>query len=115
MSLATLQLPDHLEHAVAALHPWVYRDHLPSHRLQGGEWVRIVAGRASAVGLYDARSPIAVRVFGHKEPIIADVLLVFDDLQVKLKCYLAGVWIIWLGLMRTDFEYWSFHRVIDEA
>lgn len=74
MSLATLQLPDHLEHAVAALHPWVYRDHLPSHRLQGGEWVRIVAGRASAVGLYDARSPIAVRVFGHKEPIIAEVV-----------------------------------------
>lgn len=63
MSLPTLNLGAGLERALASGHPWIYRNHLPPHQLETGEWVRLEAGRASAVGLYDAEGAIGVRLF----------------------------------------------------
>ncbi|MEJ2289021.1 MAG: hypothetical protein P8Y02_10330, partial [Deinococcales bacterium] len=63
MSLATLNLGPALESALVSGHPWIYRNHLPRHRLRGGEWVRLEAGRAVSHGLYDDDGAIAVRLF----------------------------------------------------
>lgn len=46
-------------------HPWIYRNHVqhePSD-LSSGQWVRVRCGGFSAIGLWDASSPIAIRVF----------------------------------------------------
>ena len=67
MSLPTLNLGTRLEAALKSGHPWIYRNHLPQHSLQTGEWVRLEAGRASAYGLYDAEGAIGVRLYSHKE------------------------------------------------
>ncbi|HEY4158778.1 MAG TPA: class I SAM-dependent rRNA methyltransferase [Polyangiaceae bacterium] len=59
-----LELPGHLKRALAAGHPWVYRDHVPrSFRAPAGSWVRIRSGNFSAYALWDETSPIALRVF----------------------------------------------------
>jgi 23S rRNA (cytosine1962-C5)-methyltransferase len=63
MSLKTLNLGKNLENALKSGHPWIYRNHLPQHNARNGEWVRLEAGRASRVGLYDAESQIAIRLF----------------------------------------------------
>lgn len=63
MSLKTLNLGKTLENALKSGHPWIYRNHLPQHNARNGEWVRLEANRASAVGLYDSESQIAVRLF----------------------------------------------------
>lgn len=64
MTLPTLRLPDHLAAALAAGHPWVYRDHVAGRpQLPDGAWVRVEAGRAAAVGLWAAEGAIAVRAF----------------------------------------------------
>jgi 23S rRNA (cytosine1962-C5)-methyltransferase len=63
MSLKTLNLGKTLENALKSGHPWIYRNHLPQHNARNGEWVRLEANRASAIGLYDAESQIAVRLF----------------------------------------------------
>jgi 23S rRNA (cytosine1962-C5)-methyltransferase len=63
MSLATLNLGPRLESALVSGHPWIYRNHLPRHRLKGGDWVRLEAGNAVAHGLYDSEGAIAVRLF----------------------------------------------------
>jgi 23S rRNA (cytosine1962-C5)-methyltransferase len=63
MSLKTLNLGKNLENALKSGHPWIYRNHLPQHNARNGEWVRLEANRASAIGLYDAESQIAVRLF----------------------------------------------------
>ena len=74
MKLATLRLERALEPALASGHPWVYRNHLPAHQLQTGDWVRLVAGRAEAVGVYDAEGQVAVRLFGSgRVPTAADL------------------------------------------
>ena len=70
MSLPTLSLSDALEPALSSNHPWLYRNHLPKHRLQNGDWVRVKAGKAEAVGLYDEESAIAVRLFGPELPSV---------------------------------------------
>lgn len=68
MSLLTLQLDKTLEPALRSGHPWIYRNHLPkTHKLQGGDWVRVHAGKAQAIGLYDDEGQIAVRLFNHDE------------------------------------------------
>jgi len=74
VKLATLRLERALESALASGHPWVYRNHLPAHQLQTGDWVRLVAGRAEAVGVYDAEGQVAVRLFGSgRVPTAADL------------------------------------------
>ncbi len=63
MKLQTLQLPARLEGSLAAGHPWVYRDHVPvGTALPDGAWVRVAAGRTTALGLWAAAGAIAVRV-----------------------------------------------------
>ena len=64
MSLPTLSLHAKLESALLSNHPWVYRNHLPKHALQTGDWVRVRAGQAHRIGLYDDESAIALRLFG---------------------------------------------------
>lgn len=59
-----LTLDKTLEPALASGHPWLYRNHLPRHSLQTGDWVRVRAGNAEACGLYDAQGQIALRLFG---------------------------------------------------
>lgn len=68
MSLKTLRLPDRLEHALRTGHPWIYRNHLPDHRLESGAWVRVEAGAAVAFGRYDAEGAIAIRLFSWQAP-----------------------------------------------
>ena len=63
MAVPTLDIGSGLETALASGHPWIYRNHLPRHDLGGGEWVRVVAGRVSAFGLYDAEGAIGVRLY----------------------------------------------------
>jgi len=63
MVSTTLNLGPSLEPAVVSGHPWIYRNHLPRHRLSTGDWVRLEAGRAVAHGLYDGHGAIAVRLF----------------------------------------------------
>ncbi|HHO57608.1 MAG TPA: class I SAM-dependent rRNA methyltransferase [Oceanithermus profundus] len=63
MKPPTLTLDPSLEPALASGHPWIYRNHLPPHRLEDGDWVRLVAGRAEAVGVYDAQGQVAVRIY----------------------------------------------------
>jgi 23S rRNA (cytosine1962-C5)-methyltransferase len=63
--LARVELRKRLERAIAGGHPWVYRDALAgAPRLADGAIVRVTSrtGRALAVGFWDARSPIAVRI-----------------------------------------------------
>ncbi len=60
----TVVLPDFLEAALTAGHPWVYRDHVPPRfTAETGAWVRVQAGRRTAFALWDATSPIALRLF----------------------------------------------------
>ncbi len=63
MSLPTLSLHAKLEPALRSNHPWVYRNHLPKHSLKTGDWVRVEAGNAHRIGLYDDESAIALRLF----------------------------------------------------
>ncbi|MEM6431326.1 MAG: class I SAM-dependent rRNA methyltransferase [Deinococcota bacterium] len=66
MSLATLRLADNLAPALASGHPWLYRNHLPKHDVQHGEWVRLEAGKQVAFGRFDANGAIGVRIFSHE-------------------------------------------------
>jgi len=62
----TLDLPVTLKPRLSQGHPWVYRDQVPRPPdLPSGAWVRVRCGGFSAYGLWDASSPIAVRVFSH--------------------------------------------------
>jgi 23S rRNA (cytosine1962-C5)-methyltransferase len=62
MNPPTLRLGAALADALAAGHPWIYRDHLPHERHPDGSWVRLEAGRVRAVGLWSSDGAIAVRV-----------------------------------------------------
>jgi 23S rRNA (cytosine1962-C5)-methyltransferase len=73
MPIPTLHINPQLEASVLAGHPWVYHNHLPPHRLRTGQWVQVKAGRASAYGLYDENSTIAIRLFGREEPSPASI------------------------------------------
>lgn len=59
---ATLHLGPAFASVLASRHPWIYRDALPRHGLQGGELVRVEAGPEVAFGLYDAAGAIGVRL-----------------------------------------------------
>ena len=64
---ATVRLAKRLERSIRAGHPWIYRDALAPadlKRASTGSAVDVIGGDGKFVarGLYDARSPIAVRV-----------------------------------------------------
>nr|WP_290668656.1 class I SAM-dependent rRNA methyltransferase [Ardenticatena sp.] len=64
MSIREIHLSADLKQAVLRGHPWIYRDHIPANTyLKNGSWVRVVAGNVAAYGIWDAHSPIAVRLF----------------------------------------------------
>lgn len=80
----TLRLAPGLEAALRSGHPWVYRNHLPEHRLRGGDWVRVEAGRAAAYGLFDANGAIGVRLFGGERPTASALAArVADALELR--------------------------------
>src|SRR4051812_35917997 len=59
-----IYLPPHLKNHLNQGHPWVYRNHVPdAPSMPSGTWVRVKCGGFSAYGLWDATSPIAVRLF----------------------------------------------------
>lgn len=68
MALETLELPHFLKPALSQGHPWVYRDHVPRHfRAKSGTWVEIQAGNWRGYALWDATSPIALRLFSTRQ------------------------------------------------
>jgi len=68
--LPRVELRKRLERAIRGGHPWLYRDALAAPpRLPDGAVVRVTSrtGRALAIGFWDARSPIAVRLLGEAD------------------------------------------------
>ena len=64
MSLPEIILPAHLRPHLEQGHPWVYRDQIPSgSQFPSGTWVRLRCGPFVGIGLWDARSPIGLRLF----------------------------------------------------
>jgi 23S rRNA (cytosine1962-C5)-methyltransferase len=64
MALLTVHLPSDLSKHLHRGHPWVYRDRVPrDQRLPSGTWVHVRCGTFDGVGLWDATSAIAVRMF----------------------------------------------------
>src|SRR5689334_11551216 len=64
-AMARVRLRKELERSIRAGHPWIYADALDAPKgLQTGSVVEVAGrdGKVLARGLYDARSPIAVRV-----------------------------------------------------
>jgi 23S rRNA (cytosine1962-C5)-methyltransferase len=76
-----LVLPESLEARLSAGHPWVYRDHVPAgFRAQAGDFVAIRSGSFRGYALWDADSPIALRVFSRRQrPDAAWVLARVDE------------------------------------
>lgn len=67
MTLLTVDLPASLLASLKAGHPWVYRDHVPKgFAAPNGTWVRLRCDRWEAFGLWDAESPLAIRVYSRK-------------------------------------------------
>jgi 23S rRNA (cytosine1962-C5)-methyltransferase len=67
-TVPTLHLGSRLEDVLLNGHPWIYREQLPGQvRAETGSWVRVVAGRFEAFALYDAESPLALRVFSRTQ------------------------------------------------
>jgi 23S rRNA (cytosine1962-C5)-methyltransferase len=67
MRQPTIQAPTRLRKSLTAGHPWVYRDQLaPGLQLESGTWVRVQCGDWTGYGLWDATSPIAIRVFSQQ-------------------------------------------------
>ncbi len=65
--MITLHLPASLRSRLSQGHPWVYRNQVPSRTdLPPGTWVQVQCGGFSAFGLWDDRSPIAVRIFSQR-------------------------------------------------
>jgi 23S rRNA (cytosine1962-C5)-methyltransferase len=64
---AVVVLPRSLESKLRAQHPWIYRDHVPDDlQLPSGSWLRVQSGKTEAWALWDATSPIALRLFSSK-------------------------------------------------
>jgi 23S rRNA (cytosine1962-C5)-methyltransferase len=63
-----VELPADLARSIAQGHPWIYRDHVPrGFRAPAGAWVRVRAGNASALALWDPDSPLALRIYSKEE------------------------------------------------
>jgi 23S rRNA (cytosine1962-C5)-methyltransferase len=72
-TLPTVELPSTLTRALTSGHPWIYRDHVPrGFDAETGTFVRVVAGTFSAIALWDATSPLALRIFSRNEVPTAD-------------------------------------------
>ena len=84
--LPGVALSKRLEHAIRGGHPWVYRDALAgAPRLPDGAIVQVTnrARRVLAVGFWDARSPIAVRIIDRAEGTeVPDDMLATVSLRV---------------------------------
>lgn len=62
-----LRLPAFLEPELAAGHPWVYRNHVPTEfEAITGSWICAQAGQTKVWALWDNESQIALRVFSRK-------------------------------------------------
>src|SRR5258708_13423003 len=88
--------------AVRHGHPWVYRDQI-DHDLtaKSGDWVRATHERAIlGVGLWDAASPLAIRIWTHddREPEIGSRIeralawrdAVFSETTNAFRCIHGG-------------------------
>lgn len=61
-------MPEALAGRLEAGHPWIYRDHVPPRfSAQAGDFVRLECGRFRGWALWDAESPIALRVFSRRD------------------------------------------------
>lgn len=68
MSIPVIFLPAQLSQQLKRGHPWIYRNQVLSDlRLPSGTWVQVQCGKWTGYGLWDARSPIAVRVFSQTQ------------------------------------------------
>jgi 23S rRNA (cytosine1962-C5)-methyltransferase len=66
--LPTVYVPNSLSKHLRRGHPWVYRDRLSrAPELPSGTWVKVQCGSFAGYGLWDAESPIAVRVYSHRQ------------------------------------------------
>ena len=62
----TVTVPSTLKASLTKGHPWIYRDHLPSNlEVPSGSWVKVLCDGWTGIGLYDATSPLAIRIFSH--------------------------------------------------
>ena len=62
--LPVVELPRSLARALHAGHPWIYKEHLPPRfSARNGSWVRVRSGSFTAFALYDATSPLALRIY----------------------------------------------------
>jgi len=70
MALPVVYAQHELAGSLRQGHPWVYRNRLTQEpHLPSGTWVQVRCGSFQAYGLWDAESPIAVRVFSwHRVP-----------------------------------------------
>ena len=65
--MITLELTKSLNQRLSQGHPWVYRNHVhAAPELPSGTWVRVRCGGFSAIGLWDAHSAIAIRLFSRR-------------------------------------------------
>lgn len=64
MKLTDIHVTNTLRGRLAEGHPWVYRNHIAGMPyIPSGTWVRVHCGGWQGIGLWDAQSPIAVRLF----------------------------------------------------
>ena len=67
--LPEVSVAPELRNRLAQGHPWVYADQVRGGgALASGSWVRVRCGSWSGVGLWDAQSAIAVRMFARNAP-----------------------------------------------
>ncbi|MCU0491707.1 MAG: class I SAM-dependent rRNA methyltransferase [Chloroflexaceae bacterium] len=68
MNLPEITAQPAIKLRLLAGHPWVYRNHVSGGEgLRSGTWVRLRCGNFTAVGLWDASSAIAVRLFTRRD------------------------------------------------
>jgi 23S rRNA (cytosine1962-C5)-methyltransferase len=88
VSLKTLNIGVRHEGLLRSGHPWIYRNHLPDHNLETGCWVRVNAGRHSAIGLYEPIGDVGVRLYDRDQipdqPWVINRLRTAQDLRKGL-------------------------------
>lgn len=66
-TLPRLELSAKLETTLLAGHPWVFREQLPPRFAAASGWVRVAAGKYEGVGLFDADSQLALRLYSWQQ------------------------------------------------